>query len=132
MIIRTFPTRPTGFPTRRRQRIQAWEEAPMLDEIAVNAGYRGTLVNLGLINVGYHQLNEYLRVRGGDLAGRLGIKTSQLEHLCRVILDEIRTRGCLSREMLRYHPVPHEMSRLPSQCRVGATRQAASGLRHVA
>jgi replicative superfamily II helicase len=98
------PQETDWIPDEARQRIQAWEEAPMLDEIAVNAGYRGTLVNLGLLNVGYHQLDEYVRVRGGDLAARLGIKTAELEHLCRVVLDEIRTRGCLSREMLRYHP----------------------------
>ena len=75
-----------------------------MDEIAVNAGYRGTVVNLGLIGVGYHQLGEYVHARGGELAGRLGIKINQLEHLCRVVLDEMRARGCLSREMLRYHP----------------------------
>ena len=47
-----------GFPTRRRDRIRAWEEAPLLDEIAVNAGYRGTLVNLGLVCVGYDRLEN--------------------------------------------------------------------------
>lgn len=97
------PQETDWIPDEARQRIQAWEEAPLLDEIAVNAGYRGTLVNLGLIHVAYHQLDEYVRARGGELTGRLGIKPDELEHLCRVVLDEMRTRGCLSREMLRYH-----------------------------
>ena len=95
----------TGFiPEETRNRLRGWEEAPLLDEIAVNAGYRGTLVNIGLAYVGYHQLGEYVHDHGAELAGRLGIKLDQLEHVCRTVLDEIRTRGCLSREMLRYHP----------------------------
>ena len=91
-------------PTPARQKIMAWEEAPLLDEIAVNAGYRGTLVNLGLAYVHYDRLDEYVRTCGGELAGHMGIGLDQLEHVCRTALDEIRTRGCLSREMLRYHP----------------------------
>ncbi|NLE38121.1 MAG: DUF1998 domain-containing protein, partial [Pirellulaceae bacterium] len=91
-------------PEETRARIQAWEEAPLLDEIAVNAGYRGSLFNLGLARVDYHQLDEYVRLDGAALAGRLGIDLDSLHHLCRVILDEMRTRGSLSREMLRFHP----------------------------
>ncbi len=87
-----------------RARIQAWEEAPLLDEIAVNAGYRGTVINLGLAAMSYHRLDEYIAARGAELASNLGIKCEELEHVCRVLLDEIRTQGCLSREMLRYHP----------------------------
>ncbi|MGA2617380.1 MAG: DEAD/DEAH box helicase [Thermoguttaceae bacterium] len=91
-------------PTQTRDRIRAWEEAPLLDEIAVNAGYRGTLVNLGLAYVGYDRLDEYVGACGCELAAKMGIRLEQFEHLCRTVLDEIRTRGCLSREMLRYHP----------------------------
>jgi len=91
-------------PEETRSRIRAWEEAPLLDEIAVNAGYRGTLVNLGLLGVAYERLDEYVRACGGELAKELGVGLEQLEHVCRTALDEIRTRGCLSREMLRYHP----------------------------
>ena len=91
-------------PTQTRDRIRAWEEAPLLDEIAVNAGYRGTLVNLGLAYVGYDRLDEYVGACGGELAAKMGIRLEQFEHVCRTVLDEIRTRGCLSREMLRYHP----------------------------
>jgi hypothetical protein len=65
---------------------------------------RVTLVNLGLACVAYDRLDEYVRACGGDLAAALGIQVGQLEHLCRTVLDEIRIRGCLSREMLRFHP----------------------------
>ncbi len=85
-------------------RIRAWEEAPLLDEIAINAGYRATLINLGLASVIYHRLGEYVQAMGQTLAGGLGISLDALEYLCVMLLDEIRTRGALSREMLRYHP----------------------------
>jgi len=87
-----------------RARIQAWEEAPLLDEIAVNAGYRATVMNLGLVGVKYHRLDEYTRALGPALAQNLGIQIEELEHLCRVLLDEIRTRGALSRPMLQFNP----------------------------
>jgi hypothetical protein len=61
-------------PEEARNRIRAWEEAPLLDEIAVNAGYRGTLVNLGLACVTYDRLDEYVRACGGELAAGLGIQ----------------------------------------------------------
>lgn len=86
------------------QRIRAWEEAPLLDEISVNAGYRATLINLGLVGLAYHRLDEYVQTRGTKIAGQLGVSLEPLEHICRCLLDEMRTRGCLSREMLRYHP----------------------------
>jgi replicative superfamily II helicase len=85
-------------------RIRSWEEAPLLDEIAVNAGYRATLMNLGLAGVVYHGLGEYVRARGEAAADALGVSLDALEYLCILLLDEIRTRGALSREMLRYHP----------------------------
>ena len=53
-----------------RARIQAWEEAPLLDEISVNAGYRATVMNLGLVGIKYHRLDEYVEARdAGDRAG---------------------------------------------------------------
>ena len=88
----------------QRQRIRAWEEAPLLDEIALTAGYRATLVNLGLIEIRYQQLNDYVEAQGVELAQRLGIRGPQLQHVCRCLLDEMRRMGALSREMLRYHP----------------------------
>jgi hypothetical protein len=87
-----------------RARIQAWEEAPLLDEISVNAGYRATVLNLGLVGLKYHRLDEYVKARGAGLAHSLGIQPDELEHLCRVLLDEIRTRGALSRPMLQFNP----------------------------
>lgn len=86
------------------QRIRAWEEAPLLDEIAVNAGYRATLMNLGLVQIDYHRLGEYVQARGAEIARQLSVSSEELEFVCRCLLNEIRNRGCLSREMLRYHP----------------------------
>ena len=98
------PDQADWIPDETRNRMQAWEEAPLLDEIAVNAGYRATVINLGLVGIRYHRLDEYIQARGVELAHTLGITADQLEHLCRVLLDEIRTRGALSRPMLQYHP----------------------------
>lgn len=95
----------TWIPDEALNRMRGWEEAPLLDELAITAGYRGTLINLGLVGVRYHRLDEYVRARGDNLASALGLSPDQLEHVCRCILDDMRTRGCLSREMLRYHPL---------------------------
>jgi hypothetical protein len=91
-------------PEEMLQRIRAWEEAPLLDDLAITAGYRASLLNLGLVGVRYHQLDGYVRARGNDLATMLGIPLDALEYLGRCLLDEMRTRGALSRQMLRYHP----------------------------
>ncbi|MBD2014350.1 DEAD/DEAH box helicase [Microcoleus sp. FACHB-53] len=85
-------------------RIRAWEEAPLLDEIAVNAGYRATLMNLGLVQIQYHRLGEYVQTQGATIARQLGVSSEELDYICRCLLDEIRTRGCLNRELLCYHP----------------------------
>lgn len=87
------------------KRIRAYEEAPLLDEIAVNAGYRASLVNLGLLRVSYEQLSEFVQTNGTEIAQQLSISLDALEHLCICLLDEIRVRGCLSRELLQLHPV---------------------------
>jgi Lhr-like helicase len=88
-----------------RDRLRAWEEAPLLDDLSVTAGYRATVINLGLVGVRYHRLDEYVNARGEALAGELGISREQLEYLCRSVLDDMRARSCLSRELLRYHPL---------------------------
>jgi replicative superfamily II helicase len=88
----------------QRERVRAWEEAPVNDQLAANANYRGTLVNLGLIEVRYCDLAEYIQQKGPPLCQRLGITPSQLEHLCRCVLDEMRTHSAFARPMLRYHP----------------------------
>ena len=87
-----------------RGMIRAWEEAPLLDDLAVTSGYRASLLNLGLVGVRYHRLDEYVHARGNDLATSLGISLEALEYICRCLLDEMRVRSALSREMLRYHP----------------------------
>ena len=99
-----IPKETEWIPDETLQRIRSWEEAPLLDDLSVTAGYRSTLLNLGIVGVVYHRLDEYARMRGERLAGQLGIAPEALEYICRAILDEMRVRGALSREMLRYHP----------------------------
>jgi hypothetical protein len=91
-------------PQETRERIRAWEEAPLLDDIAVSAGYRATVANLGLVGLIYHELGDCVAASGQDLARELGIGLPELEHLCRCLLGEMVFLGALSREMLRYHP----------------------------
>jgi hypothetical protein len=87
-----------------RLRIRGWEEAPLLDEIAITPFFRGTLINLGVLSIAYDGLDDETRTRGNALCQRWGITPPQLAHLCRCFLDELRVRGMLSREMLRFHP----------------------------
>ncbi len=87
-----------------QSRAKAWEEAPLLDDLALSAGYRATVFNLGLIGVQYQHLETYIDQRGTDLAQQLGISTRDLRHICRCLLDDMRRRGALSRPMLCYHP----------------------------
>lgn len=86
------------------KRVQAWEEAPVIDQLAANANYRGTLINLGLVEVHYSGLGEYVKQRGTALCQQLSITAEQLEHICRCVLDDMRTHSAFSRPMLRYHP----------------------------
>lgn len=61
-------------------------------------------MNLGLIQVRYSELDEHIRERGGALAHQLGVSTDQLVHVCRCVLDDMRTHSALSRQLLQYHP----------------------------
>jgi superfamily II DNA/RNA helicase len=88
----------------QRDRIRAWEEAPLIDQLAANANYRGTLVNLGLVEICYAELGQYVKQNGQELCNLFSISPDQLEHVCRCILDEMRTHSAFSRPMLRYHP----------------------------
>ncbi len=83
---------------------RAWEEAPLLDDLAVSASYRGTAINLGLVGVRYEHLETYCAKSGAALAASLGITTSQLAYVSRCLVDEIRRRGALSRPLLSHHP----------------------------
>lgn len=101
-----LPDEPGGYlPTEMRQRIQVYEEAPLLDEISLNAGFRATIINLGLVEVQYEQLAEYVAAEGKSLQQQLGLKDAeQLTYICRCLLDKARVLGCLNRDMLTYHP----------------------------
>ena len=74
-----------------RQRITAWEEAPLLDELAVSAGYRGTLLNLGLVGADYQAIEEYIAARWAA-ATPMG-SPPQLTLLARAFLDVMRRRA---------------------------------------
>jgi hypothetical protein len=95
---------PDFLPPAVQARAMAWEDAPLLDDLAVSAGYRATVYNLGLIGVRYANLDRYIEQRGADLANELGVSLAQLLHLCRCLLDEMRVRHALSRPLLCYHP----------------------------
>ncbi|MGQ9369061.1 DEAD/DEAH box helicase [Azospirillum sp. ST 5-10] len=87
-----------------QERARAWEEAPLLDDLALGAGYRATIFNLGLVGVRYDKLDRHVARNGRPIAVALGIDDRQLLHVCQAVLDEMRRRGALSRPMLRYHP----------------------------
>lgn len=87
-----------------RKRLRVYEEAPLLDDISVSAGYRATILNLGLVGVEYEGLAQHIESEGTTLAASFGISIDQLTYLCRCFLDIALYQGALSREMLRYHP----------------------------
>lgn len=91
-------------PPYLQARAEAWEEAPLLDDLAVTAGYRGTAFNLGLVGVRYANLDKYVEAKGPELAARLGISPGQLLHVTRCVLEEMRQRTAVSRPMLQVHP----------------------------
>ncbi|MBE7558417.1 DEAD/DEAH box helicase [bacterium] len=99
-----LPENTRWIPTEALERIRAFEEAPLLDDISVNAGYRSTVLNLGLVGIGYDRLDEYVNACGGELAERLGVTSEDLFYICRVLLDAMRSRGAFSRVMLQYDP----------------------------
>ncbi|MFN7896624.1 MAG: DEAD/DEAH box helicase [Cyanobacteriota bacterium] len=91
-------------PQAIRAKAKAWEEAPLLDDLAVSAGYRASLLNLGLVGIRYEHLVAHINKNGGSLAAALGLTKEQLAYVCRCLLDEMRRRGALSRPMLCHHP----------------------------
>ena len=91
-------------PKPAQERARAWEEAPLLDDLAISAGYRASLFNLGLVGVRYQHLDRYAEEDGAELCADLGLSEEQLAYVCRCLLDEIRRRGALARPMLSYHP----------------------------
>ncbi|TNF24070.1 MAG: DEAD/DEAH box helicase [Deltaproteobacteria bacterium] len=91
-------------PRHVQDRARAWEEAPLLDDLSVSAGYRASLLNLGLVGVRYEHLDAHIAKNSAGLAGKLGLTTGQLAYVSRCLLDEMRRRTALSRPMLCYHP----------------------------
>ncbi|MFO0761090.1 MAG: protein kinase [Byssovorax sp.] len=88
----------------RRQDAAAWEEAPLLDELAVRSSFRASVLNLGLVGVRYSTLDVAVEQFGKPIADALKLTPGQLHYLCRCLLDEMRARAALSRPMLTYHP----------------------------
>ena len=91
-------------PDSVRVRVRAWEEAPLLDDLAVSAGYRATVFNLGLVGVRYEHLADYVKRNGGELCALLGLSAEKTGYLAFCILNEVRWRAALSRPLLSYHP----------------------------
>lgn len=88
-----------------RERYHAWEEAPLLDDLAVNTRYRASLENLGLLAVDYIGLEDFIKNYGSDLTAELGlIQPEQVGYVVNQLLDSFRKAGALSRQLLRYHP----------------------------
>jgi hypothetical protein len=83
-----------------RDALRAWEQATLLDEIAVAAGYCNTVVNLGLVTIEYNDLCKQVVAAGKELRERLTICEEQFVHLCRCVLDEMRIRSAVSRKRL--------------------------------
>lgn len=88
----------------RRECALAWEEAPLLDDLAVRAAFRASVINLGLIGVRYASMEAALPLDGKSVATALGLSSAQLAYVCRCLLDEMRTRRALSRPLLTKHP----------------------------
>jgi len=91
-------------PSNVQAKARAWEEAPLLDDLAVSTGYRASLFNLGLVGVRYEHLDAYVAEQGQTLADTLGITTHQLRFLSRCLLEEMRRRSAISRPMICFHP----------------------------
>ena len=85
----------------------AWEEAPLLDDLAVNARYRASLENLGLVAVDYVQLEDFVAQYAVGSDNDLGLSADQLGYVTLKLLDSFRKVGALSRTLLQFHPDGH-------------------------
>ena len=85
------------------QRVRAWEEAPLLDDLAVNTRYRATLENLGLVRVVYRGVEETAARHGRELEQHLRIPSVWLPYYIGRLLDSMRRMGALNRPLLAYH-----------------------------
>jgi hypothetical protein len=117
-------TRDAAFiKTAVRERATAWEEAPLLDDIAISANHRASLLSLGLVGVRYEHLEAESERHGGSLAASLGISTAQLAYVLRCLLDEMRRRGALFRPLLAFNPLHESVPPGPAQRRMGSPDQ---------
>lgn len=101
--------KPGYLPEPVKEKALLWEEAPLLDDLSASAGYRNTIINLGLVGVEYTQLDEIVKAEGNSCAQSLGVAPAQLVHIARCLLDEIRVRKALARPLMRYHPISKDV-----------------------
>jgi replicative superfamily II helicase len=85
-------------------KVRAWEEAPLLDDLAVNTRYRATLENLGLVRVMYRGVEELVGRHGKELSEALHVPAEHLGYILARFLDTFRRMGALHRPLLTYHP----------------------------
>ncbi len=94
-----------GYPRGEElEKVLAYEEAPLLDDLAVNTRYRATLENLGLVAVQYRDLDEFMREHGAEVTELFDLTLAQAEYLIVQLLDTFRRAGLLHRDLLRFHP----------------------------
>ena len=86
------------------QRVRAWEEAPLLDDLAVNTRYRATLENLGLVRVRFQGIEEMVARHSKELEQVLHIPAEHLSYVISRLLDSMRRMGALHRPLLAFHP----------------------------
>jgi ATP-dependent helicase YprA (DUF1998 family) len=90
------------------EKLRAWEEAPLLEDLSINARFRNSLENLGLVRVGYEEIEQELS--GDDkLADALGVPVDRVAYAATRFLDVLRRRGALHRDLLRYNPFGNMM-----------------------
>jgi hypothetical protein len=87
------------------EKVRAWEEAPLLDDLAINPRYRATLENLGLIRVVYEGIEELIAAHGAELAPALKVPAEHQPYVIARFLDTLRRMGALRRPLLAYHPL---------------------------
>ena len=86
------------------EKVRAWEEAPLLDDLAINTRYRATLENLGLIRVVYDGIEGLVAAHGDELASGLKVPFEHQPYAIARLLDTLRRMGALRRPLLSYHP----------------------------
>ena len=106
VLYRDNPRLPsTGMPRGDdRYKVWAYEEAPLLEDFALNRRFRASLESLGLVEVSYEGVSDVV----ADMlpyASQLGLESnpSHLAFAINRLLDLFRQSGAFHRDMLRYH-----------------------------